>query len=123
MTSMAVKLYTILVAVLCAAAVAWTINQSAAASAWRTEARAWQTAAKRTVAQERAITHRYRRLALQYNHLIVKTRRSQHALVARMQTAQAAVPAATTSATVSATAPVPTAAPAPAPSAPTTKTS
>ena len=33
MTSAAVKLYTVVVAVLCAAAVAWTINQSSAASA------------------------------------------------------------------------------------------
>ncbi|HET6848970.1 MAG TPA: hypothetical protein VFH74_08935 [Gaiellales bacterium] len=124
MTSAAVKLYTVVVAVLCAAAVAWTINQSSAASAWRTEAQSWQTAARRTVAQERAITQRYRHLARQYNQLVVRTRRSQRTLIARMQTAQAAVvPSSGPSAAVPAAAQVAVSTPAPAPSAPTTRTS
>ena len=124
MTSVAVKLYTVVIGVLCAAALAWTINQSSAASAWRAEAQAWQTAARRTVVHERAITHRYRHLAQQYNRLVVHTRRSQRALVAQMQTAQASVPV-SSSATVPASTSVPVAAPAPAPapSAPTTRTS
>ena len=125
MTSAAVKIYTIVVAVLCAAAIAWTINQSAAASAWRTEALAWQTTARHTVAQQRALTQRYHRLALHYNRLVITTRRAQRKLIARMQSAQATVPATSGSIPVSASAsaPVPVAAPAAAPSAPTTKTS
>jgi hypothetical protein len=123
MNSFAVKLYTVVVAVLCAAAVAWTINQSSAASAWRTEAQAWQSAARRTVVQERAVSQRYRHLARQYNQLVVRTRRSQHTLIARMQTAQAVLPAGSTSGSVPAAAPVAASAPAPAPSAPTTRTS
>ena len=124
MTSTALKLYTTVIAVLCAAAIAWTINQSTAAAAWRNEARSWHTAAQSTVIHEQAITRRYEQLAVRYNRLVVDTRRSQKRLVARMQTAQA-VPAGGTGSSLPAPAPVSVAAPAPAPapSAPTTKTS
>lgn len=123
MTSAAVKIYTVVVAVLCVAAIAWTINQSAAASAWRNEALAWQTASRQTVVKQRALTERYHRLAIRYNRLIVTTRRSQRRLVTQMQSAQTTVPSAGSPAPASTTTSVPVAAPAPAPSAPTTKTS
>ena len=45
MTSTALKLYTAAIAIICAVAIAWSINQSAAASTWRTEVGRWQTVA------------------------------------------------------------------------------
>jgi len=124
MTSTALKLYTTVVAVLCAAAIAWTINQSTAAAAWRNEAFSWQTTVQRTLAREQAVNRRYQRLAVRYNRLVVDTRRSQKRLIARMQTAQA-VPAASVGSSLAAPAPASVAVPAPAaaPSAPTTRTS
>ena len=124
MTSTALKLYTTVVAVLCAAAIAWTINQSTAAAAWRNEALSWQTTVQRTLAREQAVNRRYQRLAVRYNRLVVDTRRSQKRLIAHMQTAQAA-PAASVGSSLAAPAPASVAVPAPAaaPSAPTTKTS
>ena len=122
MTSTALKLYTAAIAVLCAAAIAWTINQSTAAASWRNEARAWQAAAQGTVQRDRAITVRYQRLATRYNRLVIDTRRSQRRLVARMQTVQTA-PVSGAGSPLPAAAPAAVAAPLPAPSTPTTRTS
>lgn len=115
MTSTALKLYTAVIAVVCAIAIAWSINQSTAAAAWRADVARWQTVARQTVAHDRRTVHRYRKLARRYNQLVVTTHRSQQRLLANLPAVQP-----------TAAAPLP-AAPAPTPvataSAPTTHTS
>ena len=90
MTSAALKLYTAGIAIICAVAIAWSINQSAAASTWRTEVGRWQSVAQQTVAHDRHTVHQYRKLAHRYNQLVLSTRRSQRRLLANMNTVQSA---------------------------------
>ena len=125
MTNTALKLYTFVIAITCAVAVAWSINQSNAAAAWRTEAATWQATTQRTVHQNRLTVRRYRRLEHRYNGLVLATRRAQRKLIAQMQ-ASAVAPASSAAAAIPSAASV-SVAPAPAPvattAAPTTHTS
>jgi hypothetical protein len=121
MTNTVLKLYTAVIALLCAGAIAWSIDQSAAAGTWQHEVASWRAVAARSLANERAVAHRYRHLAQRYNRLVRDTRRSQRRLLASVnQTRLAAPPTVTPTAQVS-TGPV--AAPAPVASAPVTRTS
>ena len=115
MTSTALKLYTAAIAIICAVSIAWSINQSAAASTWQSEVARWQTVAHQTVVHDRHTVRQYRTLAHRYNQLVLSTRRSQRRLLANMNTVQTA-PVAPISAAAAPT-PVATA------SAPTTHTS
>lgn len=104
MTNTALKIYTAVIALVCALAIAWSINQSSAAAAWHVEAGSWQAVAQRSVAHDRLTSRRYRTLAQRYNQLVVGTQRSQRRLLGNLHTAQTA-PTSIPSTTV----PVPTA--------------
>lgn len=126
MTSTGLRIYTTVIALICGGAVAWSIHQASMASSWQADARSWHTVAQRTVAHDRVTTRQMRHLALRYNTLVVRTRRSEQKLLAgmrRAQTAGAALPSASSFASIAAPASssAPVAAPAPAP--PTTHTS
>jgi hypothetical protein len=88
MTSAALKLYTAVIALVCAAAIAWSIHQSSAAATWQAEAGKWQTVAQQTVAHDRHTVHRYRTLARRYNQIVVRARRSQQRLLAGLPAVQ-----------------------------------
>jgi len=126
-TNTVLKLYTLVIAITCAVAVAWSISQSNAAAAWRSEAANWQTTAQQTVAQNRLAVRRYRRLTHRYDHLVVATRKAQRKLIAQMQASSVASvssPAPAVSSGVSvAAAPAPAPAPVATAVAPTTHTS
>jgi hypothetical protein len=127
MTSTALRIYTAAIALICGAAVAWSIHQSSIASSWQADARSWQGLAARAVAHDRLTARNMHALVARYDRLVVRTRRSQHRLLVTIAKARAgaaaaaSVPAPSFSAAslpaVSAPAPV-----APAP-APTTHTS
>jgi hypothetical protein len=126
MTSAGLRIYTTIIALICGAAVAWSIHQASLASSWQADARSWHAVAQRTVTHDRATTAQMRHLAGRYNTLVVRTRRSERKLLAgirRAQTAGAQLPSAPSFTTLSApvSSPAPVAAPAPAP--PTTHTS
>jgi hypothetical protein len=118
MTSTGLRIYTTVIALICGAAVAWSIHQASLASSWH-------AVAQRTVTHDRVTTNRMRHLVLRYNTLVVRTKRSERKLLAGMRRAQTAgaqlpsVPAFASAAAPTSAAPV--AAPAPAP--PTTHTS
>ena len=117
MTSAALKLYTAVIAIVCAAAIAWSINQTTAAATWQSQASQWETVARRTVAHDRHTVRRYRMLAHRYNQLVVDTQRSQKRLLANLQTVQP------TAVQPAPSIPAPTTAPVATASAPTTHTS
>jgi hypothetical protein len=129
MTSTALRIYTAAIALICGAAVAWSIHQSSIASSWQADARSWQGLAARAVAHDRLTARNMHALVARYDRLVVRTRRSQHRLLVTIAKARAgaasaaSVPAPSFSAAslpaVSAPAPAPVA---PAP-APTTHTS
>jgi hypothetical protein len=125
MTSTGLRIYTTIIALICGAAVAWSIHQSSLASSWQADARSWHAVTQRTVLHDRQTSIHMRHLVGRYNRLVVKTRRSEHKLLASIRNGQATgaqLPSpsfAGISAPISAPAPV--AAPAPAP--PTTHTS
>jgi hypothetical protein len=126
MTSTGLRIYTTIIALICGAAVAWSIHQSSLATSWQADARSWHAVAQRTVAHDRVTTRRMRHLVLRYNTLVVRTRRSEQKLLASMrraQTAGTALPSASSFATLAAPASssAPVATPAPAP--PSTHTS
>lgn len=125
MTDTALKVYTAVIALVCFAAIAWSINQTTTANAWSAEAGNWQTTARQTTEHDRQLARQYRRLERRYNRLVVTTRRAQKKLISSMAAAQAAptsvsggIPASTS---VAAPAPVPVATTTTA--APTTHTS
>ena len=125
MTSTGLRLYTTVIALICGAAVAWSIHQSSLASSWAADSRSWHAVAQRTVLHDRATGAHMRRLVRRYNRLVIQTRRSERRLLAAVRKGQASaagVPAASfasSSGPVSAPAPVAS----PAPSAPSTHTS
>lgn len=126
MTSAGLRIYTTIIALICGAAVAWSIHQASLASSWQADASSWHAVAQRTVTHDRATARQMRHLVVRYNRLVVKTRRSERKLLAGIQNAQTGgtqLPSAPGFATLSspATSPAPVAAPAPAP--PTTHTS
>jgi hypothetical protein len=117
MTNTALKIYTAVIALVCAVAIAWSINQSRAAAAWHLEAGSWQAVARRSVAHDRLTGRRYRTLAQRYNQLVVDTQRAQRRLLGNLHLAPTA-PTSISSTTVPAPTPVGTTT-----SVPTTHTS
>jgi hypothetical protein len=130
MASVGIRIYTAVIAIVCGAAIAWSIHQSSIASAWQADSLAWHGIAQRTVLHDRVTTRRLRRLVVQYDHLVVRTRRSQTRLLADIRKAERARAAAISvpqqtvygnAAAAAAAAPAPAAVPPPA--APVTSTS
>jgi hypothetical protein len=139
MTSTALRIYTVVVAGVCAVAVVLSLHAQNMASGWRADSRAWKQLVQTTVLHDRAATRQAHQMAIRYNRLIRRTTRSQRRLVAALRRAQTAsstvyAPQSTVYRTVgsssgggstaAASAPVPVSSPAPAPSPPpTTRTS
>lgn len=88
MTSTAIRVYTVLIAIVCGAALAWSIHQSSVAAAWQADSRSWQVVAQRSVVHDRMTTQGMRRLVGRYNRLIVRTRRSERLLLAEARKAR-----------------------------------
>jgi hypothetical protein len=97
MTNTALRVYTALIAVICGGAVAWSIHQSSIATAWQADARSWHSLAAQAAAHDRSSTRSMRKMVAQYNHLVVRTRKSQHKLLVAIAKAQKAGATATTS--------------------------
>ena len=129
MTSMALRIYTAAIALICGAAVAWSIHQGSTASAWQADARSWQAIAAQVAAHDQLTTRNMRVMVTRYDRLVIRTRRSQHQLlvaIAKSRAAGAAARASLPAAPSYSAASLPTvSAPAPAPvtPAPTTHTS
>jgi hypothetical protein len=131
MTNTALRVYTTVIALICGGAVAWSIHQSSIATAWQADARSWHSLAAQAVAHDRVTTHTMRQMMVRYDHLVVRTRKSQKKLLVAIAKAQKAGAAATASVpsapTYSAVSLPAASAPAPAPvtpaPAPTTHTS
>lgn len=90
MTSLAIKVYTVVIALVCGAALAWSIDQQHAAVTAQADARAWQRLAAATVAHDKAITHTNRRLVFRYNRLVHRTTVSQRRLIHAVKIANSA---------------------------------
>ena len=132
MTSVAIKTYTVVIALICGATLAWSINQQHLAATSATDARNWQRLARATVAHDRATAHANHLLVTRYNRLVHRTAAAQRKLVRAVKAAQstAAGSQSTVYRTVSggtvyapASSSVPVPAPAPVSAAPTTRTS
>jgi len=126
MTSTGLRIYTTVIALICGAALAWSIHQASLASSWQADARSWHAVAQRTVTHDRVTTGRMRHLVVRYNRLVIRTRRSEQKLLAgvrRAQTAGAQLPSVPSFASVAAPASSPAPAAAPAPAPPSTHTS
>lgn len=132
MTSTALRIYTVAIALVCAAAVVFSLRAQNMASGWQSDSRAWQTLVRTTVAHDHAATVSEHQLIVRYNKLVRRTKRSEARLIAALKQAQSSagsaqqatvyqtVPSAGAPAPAAAPAPVAVAAPAP---APTTRTS
>ena len=94
MTSMALRIYTAVIALICGAAVAWSIHQSSIASAWQADAQSWQGLAAQAVAHDRLTARNMHAMVARYDRLIVRTRRSQHRLLITIAKAQTGATAA-----------------------------
>jgi hypothetical protein len=132
MNSLALRLYTVVVALVCGGAIAYTIDQQHQAATWQTELAGWQQLAARTVKQNRLANHRVRILVHRYNKLVVATNASQRRLLSAAKKSAAASTYTASSSYVSSgyssggAAPTAVSAPAPAPvaaPAPTTAVS
>jgi hypothetical protein len=133
MTSTALRLYTAVIALVCAVSVVMALHAQSMASGWQSDSRAWQTLVGSTVAHDRAATLAEHRLAVRYDRLVRRTTRSQRRMLAALKRAQSGaatpqqatvyqtVPSAAAPASAPAAAPAPVAVSAPAP--PTTRTS
>lgn len=121
MNSLALRFYTVAIALICGGAIAYTINQQQQAATWQTEAASWRQLAAKSVRRDRATGHKMRVLVNRYNQLVVDTRRSQRRLLRSGATSSGTVYR-----TVSSAAPIPSSSAAPtavAAPAPVTRTS
>ena len=100
MTSVAIKTYTVVIALICGATLAWSINQQHLAVASATDARNWQQLARATVAHDRATTHANHLLVIRYNRLVHRTAAAQKKLVRAVKAAQSTAATAGSQATV-----------------------
>jgi hypothetical protein len=134
MTSVAIKTYTVVIALICGATLAWSIDQQHVAATSAADARNWQRLARATVAHDRATTHANHLLVTRYNRLVHRTVTAQTKLLRAVKAAQSAAATASSQATVYHTVPGGTvyapasssssvAAPAPVSAPPTTRTS
>ena len=90
MTSVAIKTYTVVIALICGATLAWSINQQHLAATSATDARSWQQLARATVAHDRATTQANHLLVTRYNRLVHRTAAAQKKLVHAVKAAQSA---------------------------------
>ena len=88
MTSTAIRVYTVLIAIVCGAALAWSIHQSSVAAAWQADSRSWQVVAQRSVVHDRVTTQGMRQLVARYNRLVARTRRSERLLLTEVRNAR-----------------------------------
>ena len=88
MTSVAIKTYTVVIALICGATLAWSINQQHLAATSATDARNWQQLARATVAHDRATTRANHLLVTRYNRLVHRTAAAQKKLVRAVKAAQ-----------------------------------
>lgn len=86
MRGRAIRIYTVGVAVLCGASLAYGLEGQNAAEVWQTQAARWQASAKHTIVADRATRRRMNRLVHRYNNLVRSTNASQKALLSRVQT-------------------------------------
>jgi hypothetical protein len=100
MSSVAIKVYTVLIALICGATLAWSIDQQHVAATSAADARGWRHLAKATVAHDRATTHANKVLVARYNRLVHRTAAAQRRLLRAIKDAQSAAATAGTPATV-----------------------
>ncbi len=122
MTRYALRAYTVLVAALCAGAIAFALQQEQLAERAHAETSAWQSLAREVLVRERAALQNQRAIALRYDALVRRTNRSQKQLLAAVDRARRAVQhaavqsslaAATPAVVTAAASPVPVVTPAP----------
>jgi len=135
MSSVAIKAYTVVIALICGATLAWSIDQQHVAATSAADARSWQHLARATVAHDRATTRANKVLVARYNRLVHRTAAAQKRLLQAIKDAQSAAATAGTPATVyrtvsggavsapSSSASTATPVPAPVSTPPTTRTS
>jgi hypothetical protein len=133
MSSIAIKTYTVVIALICGATLAWSINQQHVAAASAVDARNWQQLAKATIAHDRATTHANHLLVSRYNRLVRRTAAAQKQLLRAVKAARSSAATAGSQSTVyhtvsggsayASTSGAAVAAPTPVSTAPTTRTS
>ena len=100
MSNVVIKVYTVLIALVCGATLAWSIDQQHVAAASAADARSWQQLAKATVSHDRATTRANHVLVARFNRLVHRTAAAQKRLLQAIKDAQSAAATAGTPATV-----------------------
>jgi hypothetical protein len=90
MSSVAIKTYTVVIALICGATLAWSINLQHVTATSAADARNWQLLAQATVAHDRATTRANHLLVSRYNHLVHRTAAAQKQLLRAVKAAQSA---------------------------------
>ena len=88
MSSVVIKVYTVLIALMGGATLAWSIDQQHVAATSAADARGWRQLAKATVAHDRATTHANKLLVARYNRLVHRTAAAQKRLLQAIKDAQ-----------------------------------
>ena len=81
MTTWALRLYTLVVAIVCTAALAFAIHSQNASTAWKKELHGWKDVADRAAERDQEAARNMRQLANRYNDLVGDTKRSQAKLL------------------------------------------
>ena len=92
MTTVAIRIYTSIIAVVCTAAIAFALHAQNASAKWRQQVAYWQQSSADTLQHDWRTTTQMRRLMHRYNKLVVQTRRSERRLLAALNDAQAHAP-------------------------------
>ena len=83
MTSTGLRFYTAVIALICGAAIVWSIHQNTLASSWRADSRSWHTVAASTVAHDRLTNIKMADLVARYNRLSTAQKRQADVILAR----------------------------------------
>ncbi|MDX6545822.1 MAG: hypothetical protein QOG02_1596 [Gaiellales bacterium] len=88
MTTVAIRIYTAIVALVCTAALAFALSARDTSGRWREQVAYWERTASRSQRHDRATARRIHDLSIRYNHLVAETRRSQAAILRALRLAR-----------------------------------
>lgn len=88
MTTVAIRIYTAIVALVCTAALAFALSARDTSGRWREQVAYWERMAGRSQQHDRTTARRIHRLSVRYNRLVAQTRRSQAAMLRALQQAR-----------------------------------
>jgi uncharacterized membrane protein YgcG len=88
-TTVAIRIYTGIIALICTVAVTYALHSQNASARWQKEVGHWQQLSDKALRHDRKMVRTVRRLTNRYNTLVARTRKSERALLEALRKMEA----------------------------------